>query len=271
MLLAMRWAPPERYATVSATALALGTFIGGLLATTPLALALQAFGWAPTYLVVALLIAVANLSVYAVVRDSPSGIAARGSQPESLADSVAGLAAMLRHPDLRRVFAMAACSIAPFMCVGGLWAGPYLQDLHGFSRDQASYVLFGMVAMLNLGTLAYGPLDRIFGTRRGVVLAGAGASALTLGALAALPQPPLWLVILLLHVLGLVTPFYVTLTAHARSFVPLERSGRLITTISLFALSAAFAAQWLSGSLVGLGRTGDAIGSPSATAWCSPS
>ena len=41
MLLAMHWAPPERFATVAATVLALSSLVGGLLATTPLALALQ--------------------------------------------------------------------------------------------------------------------------------------------------------------------------------------------------------------------------------------
>jgi hypothetical protein len=45
-----------------------------------------------------------------------------------------------------------------------------LRDVHDLSRDQASYVLLGMVLRLNLGTFVYGPLDRRFGTRRGVVL-----------------------------------------------------------------------------------------------------
>jgi predicted MFS family arabinose efflux permease len=133
--------------------------------------------------------------------------------------------------------------------------------VHGLGREQASYVLLGMMVMLNLGTLGYGPLDRWFGTRRGVVLAGAGATLSILAALALLPQPPLWLVVLLFLGLGVASPFYVTLTAHGRSFVPLERAGRLITTINLSALSVAFAAQWLSGLLVGLTGDGEALGS----------
>jgi MFS family permease len=118
-----------------------------------------------------------------------------------------------------------------------------------------------MMVMLNLGTLGYGPLDRWLGTRRGVVLAGAGASLLILAALALLPQPPLWLAVLLFLGLSLASPFYVTLTAHGRSFVPLERTGRLITTLNLSALSVAFGAQWVSGFLVGLTGDGAALGS----------
>ena len=181
---------------------------------------------------------------------------------ESLADSLRGLRALFGDADLRRIFVMAACTIAPFSCTGGLWAGPYLQDVHGLGREQASYVLLGMVLMLNLGTLGYGPLDRCFGTRRGVVLAGAGASGLMLAALAVLPQPPLWLAVGLLLGLGLASPFYVTLTAHAWSFVPIQRAGRLVTTINLSALSAAFVAQWICGLLVGLTGGGAALGSP---------
>jgi predicted MFS family arabinose efflux permease len=261
MLLAMRWAPPERFATVAATVLACASFAGGLLATTPLAFALEALGWAPTYLMIALLCALAIGLAYAVIRDSPSGATVRSAGRESLADSLKGFRAMLDDPDLRRVFAMAACTIAPFMCVGGLWAGPYLQDVHGLGREQASYVLLGMMLMLNLGTLGYGPLDRWFGTCRSVVLAGAGASLMILAVLALLPEPPLWLTVLLLLGLGLSSPFYVTLTAHGRSFVPLERAGRLITTINLSALSVAFGAQWLSGLLVGLTGDGVTLGS----------
>jgi hypothetical protein len=44
--------------------------------------------------------------------------------------------------------------------------------------------------------------------------------------------------------------------------VPLERAGRLITTINLSALSVAFAAQWLCGLLVGLTGGGDGLGAP---------
>jgi predicted MFS family arabinose efflux permease len=261
MLLAMRWAPPERYATVAATVLATSSLFGGLLATTPLALALAAFGWAPTYLVMAGACALAIALAYAVIRDAPAGVTLRRAGQESLAASLLGLGALLGHADLRRIFVMATCTIAPFACTGGLWAGPYLQDVHGLGRDQASYVLLAMALMLNLGTLAYGPLDRWFGSRRGVVRGGAGASLLLFASLALLPHPPLWLAVGLLLGSALASPFYVTLTAHGRSFVPLERAGRLITTINLSALSVAFAAQWLCGLLVGLTSSGAGLGS----------
>ncbi|MGH6913178.1 MAG: MFS transporter, partial [Geminicoccales bacterium] len=50
LLLTMRWAPPERYASVAATTMATASIAGGLLATVPLGYVLQSAGWTPTFL-----------------------------------------------------------------------------------------------------------------------------------------------------------------------------------------------------------------------------
>ena len=64
----------------------------------------------------------------------------------------------------------------------------------------------------------------------------------------------------MLLLIAVVSPFYVTLTAHSRSFVPVERAGRVLTTINLFALGSAFVAQWLTGLLVALPGGGGGLG-----------
>ncbi|MGH6903615.1 MAG: MFS transporter, partial [Geminicoccaceae bacterium] len=55
MLLAMRWAPRERFATVAASVIATASLLGGLLGTAPLALVLQRLGWTSTFGAIALL------------------------------------------------------------------------------------------------------------------------------------------------------------------------------------------------------------------------
>jgi predicted MFS family arabinose efflux permease len=260
LLLTMRWAPPERYATTAATVLAGSSALAGLLATAPLALALQRIGWAPTFAAITLATAAITLLFHLLVQDAPPGAGPQGRARESIADQVRGLYGVLADRQLRRVLAMGFCAIAPFSCVGGLWAGPYLQAVHGLDLTEASYVILGMVTTFNLGTLAYGPLDRWLGSRRRVVLGGSFASMALIALLALWPGPGLTAVLVLLHLFALAAPFYVTLTAHSRSFVPLERAGRLITTLNLCALLGAFAAQWLTGLLVGLGG-GQGLGS----------
>ena len=261
MLLAMRWAPRERFATVAASAIATASLLGGILGTAPLAFALERLGWTPTFDAIALLTLLAAALVLMVVRDAPAGDIARPRGAESLAQSVRGLCAILADPQVRPLLVMGVCTIAPFACVGALWAGPYVQDVHGLDRQEASLVLLGLVVAYNLGTLGYGPLDRRFGTRRGVVMAGAALAALCLAVLALTPHLPFWLAVLVLHLAIAVMPFYVTLTAQIRDLVPPQRIGRAITSLYLFGLSGAFLAQWLTGVLVGLTADGGHIGS----------
>jgi MFS family permease len=264
MLLAMRWAPRERFATVAATAIASASLLGGLLGTAPLAIALERLGWTATFAGIALLTAAAASLVLLVVRDAPQGEPVGAQTPERLAESLRGLVAILADPRLRPLLIMGVSTIAPFACVGGLWAGPYVQEVHGLDRKQASFVLLGLVAAYNLGMLGYGRLDRRFGAHRGIVIAGAGLSAVCLAVLAIAPRPPFWTAVLVLHLAMVVMPFYVTLTSQMRDLVPPQRIGRAITSIYLFGLSGAFLAQWLTGILVGsmaeAGRIGSASG-----------
>jgi len=252
LLLAMRWAPPERYASVAGATLASASMVGGFLATVPLDLLFNSAQWQTTFLLISLLTLVVNVLCFTVLRDGPPGSDSEGGRRESLAESLAGMLATLADRHVRRIVAMATCVIAPFMCVAGLWAGPYLQVVHGLTPTEASWVLLAMITTGNLGMFVYGPLDRWIGGRRKVVLGGAVATMALVAALALWPSPSLWLVVVLFLLFAAASAFYVTLTAHARSFVPIARSGRTIATINMMALTAAFAAQWLTGLLVAL-------------------
>jgi MFS family permease len=263
MLLAMRWAPRERFATVAATTIASASLLGGLLGTAPLAVSLERLGWTATFAAIALLTALAAMLVLLAVRDAPESERGRAQRAESLLDSLGGLRAILADPRLRPLLIMGVCTIAPFACVAGLWAGPYFQDVHGLDPEQASFVLLSLVAAYNLGMLGYGRLDRRFGAHRGVVIAGAGLSALCLAVLALAPRLPFWAAVLTLHLAMMVMPFYVTLTAQMRDLVPPQRIGRAVTSIYLFGLSGAFLAQWLTGILVGSMADAGRIGSGS--------
>jgi MFS family permease len=260
LLLAMRWAPPERFSSVAATSLALASGVGSVLATMPLAALLAGLGWTPTFLLIAGGSALVALLVFTLVWDAPHArrVAAPG---ESLGESLASFRVMLRDPDLARVLVMGITTIAPFMCVGGLWAGPYLRDMHGFGSTGMSAVLLSLAVVFHLATLAYGPLDRIFATRKGVVLAGAGITTAGLAGLALVPDLALWPALALLHLVAIGAPFYVTLTAHCRGFVADGRAGRAITLLNLVALVGAFMAQGLTGLIMSALAGGDGLGS----------
>jgi predicted MFS family arabinose efflux permease len=260
LLLTMRWAPPERFATVGATALALANIAGSLIATVPLARALHGLGWRPTFLVVAALTAVVIVLVLVLVQDRPVG----RETPRSaggVIDSLRMFRRLVDEPALRPTLLMGLAAIAPFITTGGLWAGPYLREVHGLSPTRTSSVLLGMMLLMNVSTLVYGPLDRFFDTRKRVVLAGAGLTATALLGLALIPALPFWAALMLLHLMALGSPFYVTLAAHCRAFVPEAEAGRLIGVLNLLALVGAFVGQWSTGLIVSALADSGRIGS----------
>jgi predicted MFS family arabinose efflux permease len=250
-LVAMAWAPPARTAQATAAVIGIAGGIGGVLATIPLAFALDRFGLQASFLALAVGTGVLTLVLGATLRDRPPDAPDAPPQPrETLGETVAGLMRVVRMRELRRIFAMGLCFTAPFMTIGGLWAGPYFIDVHHVGRETAALLVLGLVVALHVGTFAYGPLERRTGSRRNLILAGVAVEIAALAVLAAWPAAPLALSYPLLFVFGCAAPFFVVLAAHVRSFVPARRAGRAITCINLVGLTGVFVMQSGTGALI---------------------
>jgi len=250
-LLAVAWVPADRVATVTATVIGLAGGSGALLATTPLALALGQLGFTPTFAILAVLTLIFSVAIFHLVRDRPGdGDGQLGRAAESVWQSLRGLWEVASDRNLLPIYIMGSCFTAPFLTIGGLWAGPYLRDVHALTNTQSSFVLLAMMLALYLGYMAYGPLDRIFNTRKWVVLGGVAGMLTCLLPLAALPRLPLAVVVVLLVVFAFCSPFFVTLAAHCRGFVPVHRVGRAIACINLMGLVNVFVLQAAAGVLV---------------------
>ena len=261
-LLAVAWAPADRVATVASSVIGMAGGTGALLATTPLALTLGLIGFTPTFAVLAALTLVFSAAVFAVVRDRPDMVAGPQARAESLWQSVRGLWEVASDRNLLPIYVMGSCFTAPFLTIGGLWAGPYLRDVYALSNTQSSFVLLAMMMALYLGYMAYGPMDRIFNSRKWVVLGGVSGMLACLLPLAIAPRLPLTVAVCLLIVFAVCSPFFVTLAAHCRGFVPAQRVGRAIACINLMGLVNVFVLQAAAGVMVE-GVTG---GAPEAAA-----
>jgi predicted MFS family arabinose efflux permease len=148
-ILAVAWVPAERVATVASTVIGLAGGIGALLATTPLAVAMTGLGFAPTFAALALLTLMFSAAIFLVVRDAPdAGDARRARTSEGIRQSLRGLWEVASDRNLWPIFVMGSCFTAPFLTVGGLWAGPYLRDVYALSKTQSSYVLLAMMIAL---------------------------------------------------------------------------------------------------------------------------
>jgi MFS family permease len=93
-----------------------------------------------------------------------------------------------------------------------------------------------MTIAMVAGSFAYGPLDRIFGTRKGVALAGNLLAAGCLLALWWVPAGGFWPSALLLAGVGVLGMSFPLLMAHGRSFFPPHLLGRGVTLLNMFSI-----------------------------------
>lgn len=232
VVLCSRWYPRTRWATAMSWVFSL-SMLGVVLAGTPLAVASTLIGWRTTFVIMAGVAALVGLLFVWLVRDDPPGVVRPPNPPERFGAALTGFIEVLRLPGLWRVFGLQTVAYAVTATMMGLWAGPYLHDVHGLDGVARGNVLIAMALGQTVGVLSYGPLDRVFDTRKRVAMCGAAATVLVLVALAATPHPPTALAIVLLVALCTISAYGVMVVTHARTFYPDRLVGRGATTANM--------------------------------------
>jgi predicted MFS family arabinose efflux permease len=250
VVLCHRWYGGARFTTALSWIFALSN-LGTLVAATPLAAVTEQVGWRWAFVYATGVTVVVGVLFHLLVRDAPPGRAEAARPAERLGAILRGLVQVWRSPGLPRVLAIHTFAYASMITVLGLWAGPYLHDVHGMDALTRGNVLLAMGLAQLVGILSYGPLDRIFNTRKRVVLAGALGSVVILGTLAGLSRPPAWLAVVLLVLFCLVTAYGVVIVAHGRSLFPDELAGRGVTTVNLAQVVGCAGLPILTGAIIG--------------------
>ncbi len=232
VVLCSRWYPRARWATAMSWVFGL-SMLGVVLAGTPLALAASWLGWRTAFVIMAGVAALVGVLFVTLVRDDPPGVKRPPNPPERVGAALAGFIEILRLPGLWRVLGLQTVAYAVMATIMGLWAGPYLHDVHGLGAVARGNVLIAMALGQTAGVLMYGPLDRHFDSRKWVAVCGAAATVLVLLALAAHPQPPTAFAIVLLVCLCAISAYGVTVVTHARTFYPDRLVGRGATTANM--------------------------------------
>ena len=257
MVVLGRWFPPAKFATMSGLLMGVGS-IGVLMAASPLAISADGIGWRGAFLVAAAVTAALAVLVFAVVRDAPEGQERLSeASRESPLQVLQGVLAVMRDRRLWRIIAMQLTIYPSVMTVAGLWAGPYLADVHGLDTEARGEVLNLLFGALVVSPILFGPLDRIFNTRKRVVVASACTLSGTLLTLALWPGPALWQAVVLLLLIGIASPGSLILHAHARSTLPERLVGRGMTLQNMAAMGGIFLLQWASGAIIGLFEPAD--------------
>jgi MFS family permease len=216
---------------------------GNLAAAAPMAFAVEAFGWRATMAALGLATVAIGAGLLRFVDDPPL--------PDGGPGNGGSLADLLRIPALWAMAPLLALHYAPSAGVRGLWAGPYLEDVFGLGASGIGLVTFGMAVAMILGNFAYGPADRIFGTRKWVLVGGNGLGAASLITLGFAPDQGLATASLLLAALGFFGASFPLMMAHARSYFPPALIGRGVTLANLLAIGGVGLLQIVSGRMHG--------------------
>ena len=244
-----RWYPPERFARLSSTVYVVGG-AGVLFATTPLAAAADTIGWRGAFWAMALITLGLAVMLFAMVRDAPPGKVIDGAN-ETFREMLAGVRAAGANRQLLHVCAIQFVNYGTILAIVGLWAGPYLNDIHGMQGVLRGNVLFVINLAMLAGVLGYGALERRLRSRKRAIVGGSVASAAILVVLAAWPDIGPWPAVGLLVAFTLTSAHIMLNHAHARAVLPDHLVGRGLTLQNVAVFFGVTAMQSATGFIVG--------------------
>lgn len=217
---------------------------GNLASSAPFAILAEALGWRVSVgLLAGVTIGVAA-GILAFVRD-PAPVEAPVSGDGT------GLKAVLRQRALWVLVPLMVVNYAPAAGIRGLWAGPYLGETYELGPGGIGVVTFWMAAAMIAGNLAYGPLERLAGTRKWVIVGGNALGAGCLLALGLVDLPGVRAAVWLLAGVGFFGASFPLVIAHARSYFPPHLVGRAVTLVNLMTIGGVSLLQFASGRVHG--------------------
>lgn len=248
IVLLSRWVARDRLATATAISISVGGG-GMLLSASPFAAVVELYGWRSPLFAVGIASFGIAIAVFFLIRDRPADTPPTDGG-ETLLEIIHGLRWVLADRRLYSFAAVTAVSVAALVTVRNLWIGPYLNDAFGLDLVERGHVIFIVSVAWLVSALAYGPLDRRFDTRRGVVSGGLLIFAATTAALAVNSSESVLVVTILLSAFALTSAMVSPIFAHARSLFPDSYTGRVFTAINVCTWSGVFLIQMGTGAII---------------------
>ena len=232
------WFSPKAFATLAGIVVALGT-AGNMLATTPLVILVNQFGWRSSFQLIAIINFILTFLFYIIVRDRPLQddsdfpVASMNTR-----QAFGNIQKLFKQKDFWIISFATFARYGIFAAFQALWAGPYLMEVLGYSALTTG----NLILLLNVGMISGAPCwgilsDRLFNTRKWVIIAGSIAIVLTIIILAIIPLgTPLSLVSLLFFCFGFFNATGLLMYPHIKELMPLEMSGTAMTGINFFTM-----------------------------------
>jgi MFS family permease len=229
---------PRIFATLAATTIGVGS-IGNLAGSVPLVWVVQVYGWRETLWGLAVVSAVIAVAAFVFVRNPP----------KFETTQIGRFSDLLKMPVLWFIIPLVFVNYLPVAALRGLWIGPYLVDTFGANTTQVGNASMMMSLAIIAGTFVYGPLDRVFGSRKWVIFAGNVIVLFALIALLLSGHLSFTWAVTLFTVIGFFGMSFPMIVAHGRAFAPPHIAGRGVTLMNLFSISGVGFFQVLSGKI----------------------
>ncbi len=231
------WFNPRKFATLMGVIIAIGT-VGNMVATTPLVVLVETIGWRAGFQLIAAINLLLTLVFYVVVCDPPADSPDNQDPGSSISlqDVFGNMQLLFKQKDYWIISFSTLVRYGVLAAFQALWAGPYLMEVMGYSALTTGNLIlllnFGMI----LGAPCWGTLsDRLFRTRKGVVIAGLIGILLTIIILTLIP-PGIHLAVLalLFFCFGFFNAAGLLMFPHIKEMMPLEMAGVAMTGINFF-------------------------------------
>ena len=237
---------PNVFATLAATFLGIGS-LGTLIGASPFTYFVGIFGWREAVALIGIFTILVSILIIFTVKNPVL--------KNDASSSTAGFWSIIKSKDILLIAPIAIICYAPVAGFRGIWLGPYFEKKFEASVDEIGTIGLIMSLGMIFGTFFYGPLDRIFKTRKWIVFTGNFVCLLSVAALSFLPELSFRFAIICFTAIGFFGMSFPMVVAHGRSFVSIELSGRGVTLMNLFAIGGVGVLQVLSGLV--FDRTGD--------------
>jgi sugar phosphate permease len=261
------WFSKKEFGRVSGFMVAIGN-VGNLVATAPLALAVGAYGWRNSFLVVGIVQAAVTMLVFWKVQDKPAESPADNEQVTiTKTGMMSAWSEIFGSRDFWLLGAIAFSWYGNYLALQALWGGPYLMEVLHLSRESTGSMLMFTSLGFIVGSSVVDTVARnFFRSYKKTLLAGQLALLLLmtafLGWAEAIPQSMLAGVF---FIIGLVVSSGVMIYPIIRSMFPVNIVGTALTSLNFFVLMGAAVTQQVMGIIVG--GYGDKAGSMSAGAF----
>jgi len=235
-----RMYPQAMFATLAGAMIGFGS-AGNLAGSAPLAWAVGAFGWRETMWGLAIAAFVIAAALMAALRDPPR------TEEETTASG--SLLTLFTNRNLLLICPLMLVNYTAAAGIRGLWAGPYLSDVFGMDSTGIGNVTLIMASAMAIASFVYGPLERLIGSKKTVILTANLMGAILCLTLWLLPSTSWVLSAALFTAIGFFGATFPAIMAHAQLFMPRHLTGRGLTFMNLFGIGGVGLMQFATSAI----------------------